>query len=191
VKEKYIISDAAKILEVEPHVLRYWEEELDIPIERNQLGHRYYTKENIELLKRIKDLKEQGFQLKAIKLLLNSTDKNELKDNSEVKKNDMLEVGELQPSSININKPSLSGDKLKQFQEFMKVIINDSLQESNKVLKEEISEEFKIMMKKQEEVEERRYRKFDEMIREMQKTRQEIALSNNKKSKSFFKKRKK
>ena len=37
----YMISDASKMLEVENHVLRYWEEELDLPIPRNELGHRY------------------------------------------------------------------------------------------------------------------------------------------------------
>ena len=38
----YMISDASKMLEVENHVLRYWEEELELPIPRNELGHRYY-----------------------------------------------------------------------------------------------------------------------------------------------------
>ena len=45
---RYLISDAAKQVEVESHVLRYWEEELDIPIKRNELGHRYYTSEEVE-----------------------------------------------------------------------------------------------------------------------------------------------
>ncbi len=66
----YMISDASKMLEVENHVLRYWEEELELPIPRNELGHRYYRDSEIKLLRSIKDLKEQGFQLKAIKKLL-------------------------------------------------------------------------------------------------------------------------
>ena len=45
---RYIISDASKMLKVESHVLRYWEEELEIKIPRNEMGHRYYTEENIE-----------------------------------------------------------------------------------------------------------------------------------------------
>lgn len=67
---RYMISDTARKVDVEAHVLRYWEEELEIPIARNEMGHRYYTPDNIRLLKNIKDLKEQGFQLRAIKLLL-------------------------------------------------------------------------------------------------------------------------
>lgn len=33
-----LISDAAKEVKVESHVLRYWEEELHLPIRRNELG---------------------------------------------------------------------------------------------------------------------------------------------------------
>lgn len=64
------ISDAAKEVEVESHVLRYWEEELHLPIKRNELGHRYYTKEDVERFKTIKGMKERGLQLKAIKMIL-------------------------------------------------------------------------------------------------------------------------
>lgn len=65
-----LISDAAKEVQVESHVLRYWEEELHLPIRRNELGHRYYTKEDVERFKQIKGMKERGLQLKAIKMIL-------------------------------------------------------------------------------------------------------------------------
>ena len=45
---RYMISDAANLLHMESHVLRYWEEELDLKIPRNEMGHRYYTKENLQ-----------------------------------------------------------------------------------------------------------------------------------------------
>lgn len=66
----YLISEAAKKVKVESHVLRYWEEELALPIKRNEQGHRYYSSEDIERFIHIKNLKEQGLQLKAIRLLL-------------------------------------------------------------------------------------------------------------------------
>lgn len=66
----YMISDAARLVEVENHVLRYWEEELELPIPRNEMGHRFYRESDIKLLRSVKDLKEQGFQLRAIKKLL-------------------------------------------------------------------------------------------------------------------------
>lgn len=39
----YMISEAAKHVGVESHVLRYWEEELDLPIGRTERDHRHYT----------------------------------------------------------------------------------------------------------------------------------------------------
>lgn len=65
-----LISDAAKEVKVESHVLRYWEDELHLPIKRNELGHRYYTEEDVERFKQIKGMKERGLQLKAIKMIL-------------------------------------------------------------------------------------------------------------------------
>lgn len=66
----YYISEASKKVEVEPHVLRYWEDELKLSIGRNEMGHRCYTGKDIETLRRIKQLKEQGLQLKAIRTVL-------------------------------------------------------------------------------------------------------------------------
>lgn len=70
VKEKYLINEAAKEVHVESHVLRYWEEELALPIKRNEQGHRIYTQEDIDRFIVIKDLKDQGLQLKAVKTIL-------------------------------------------------------------------------------------------------------------------------
>ncbi len=69
-KVRYMISDAAQIAGVESHVLRYWEDELELTVPRNELGHRYYTRENIQQFQKIKELKEQGYQLKAIRMIL-------------------------------------------------------------------------------------------------------------------------
>ena len=66
----YYISEASKKVQVEPHVLRYWEEELQLGIKRNEMGHRCYTQRDIEIFSRIRLLKEQGLQLKAIRLVL-------------------------------------------------------------------------------------------------------------------------
>jgi len=57
-KQRYMISDAAALVNVESHVLRYWEEELELTVPRNEMGHRYYTKENIEQFMKIKEWKE-------------------------------------------------------------------------------------------------------------------------------------
>ena len=77
VKETYLINEVAKEVHVESHVLRYWEEELGIPITRNRQGHRIYTQEDIKRFIRIKNLKDQGLQLKAVKLVLNQLQEGE------------------------------------------------------------------------------------------------------------------
>lgn len=65
-KPYYIISDAAKELHVESHVLRYWEEELALKIPRNNMGHRIYGKKEMELFHQIIKWKEEGLSLKDI-----------------------------------------------------------------------------------------------------------------------------
>ena len=79
-ENKYTISEAAKLLSVENHVLRYWEEELELNIPRNELGHRYYREEEIQLLHCIKELKNKGFQLKAVKEVLPDLEQKKLID---------------------------------------------------------------------------------------------------------------
>lgn len=81
-KTVYYISEAAQKVQVESHVLRYWEEELELPIPRNEMGHRCYSREMIEQLQEIKALKEQGLQLKAIKAII-ERGKNPILDKSQ------------------------------------------------------------------------------------------------------------
>ena len=47
--------------------------------DRNELGHRYYTEKQLALFQRIKELKELGYQLKAIRTSLNQEEGLELK----------------------------------------------------------------------------------------------------------------
>ena len=65
--KRYLISEASAMTGLEAHVLRYWEEELGLLIPRNELGHRYYTEEHLNILARAKEMKGKGYQLKAIK----------------------------------------------------------------------------------------------------------------------------
>ena len=73
-EKRYIISEAAEKTGIEAHVLRYWEEELGLDIPRNEMGHRYYTENQLQLFRQIKELKDSGFQLKAVKTVLEGSD---------------------------------------------------------------------------------------------------------------------
>lgn len=110
-KVRYMISDAAAMAGVESHVLRYWEEELDLTIPRNEMGHRYYTRENIQEFQKIKQLKEQGYQLKAIRFILHngSMDKPDMRDANLASlktESEMSSLNHVQPSTIPANTSS-------------------------------------------------------------------------------------
>ena len=64
---RFMISEAAKQVNVESHVLRYWEEELDLTIGRTEMGHRYYTKDDIQLFCCIKKTQKRRNALKRLK----------------------------------------------------------------------------------------------------------------------------
>ena len=66
-EQRYSVTQAAQILGVRASVLRYWEDELNLRISRNEQGHRYYTGYDITLLANIKELKKRGLALRAIK----------------------------------------------------------------------------------------------------------------------------
>ncbi|MEJ6950573.1 MerR family transcriptional regulator [Natronospora cellulosivora (SeqCode)] len=72
--EKYTTSEAAKILNLAPSTLRYWESELSniLNIQRNENGYRQYSEENINLLKKIKIyLYDQKYSIKQVREILN------------------------------------------------------------------------------------------------------------------------
>ena len=46
---RYTVRQAVEMTGVKSYVLRYWEEELELQIHRNELGHRYYTGYDIQL----------------------------------------------------------------------------------------------------------------------------------------------
>jgi DNA-binding transcriptional MerR regulator len=66
----YTIREAAQMVGVETHVLRYWEDELEVDIKRNEMGHRIYSDIDIKIMRRVKTLKDKGILLKAIKKLV-------------------------------------------------------------------------------------------------------------------------
>ena len=181
-EQKYLISDAARIVKVEAHVLRYWEEELELPIGRTELGHRYYTRENIETFQKVKDLKEKGLQLKAIKTILRGLEKFQTKQESSTseeatpeeenqdRKEDTQELQVVQENT----------EKLKHFENLVEGIVERVVKENNETLEKHIevtfSREMDYLVHMQEQREEERYRKLDESIRQHQ-NRQMVAAS--------------
>lgn len=187
-EERYLISDAAKIVEVEAHVLRYWEEELELPIGRTELGHRYYTRENIETFQKVKELKEKGLQLKAIRTILKGlekyqTQKSEKAEESAEKECDGFgsvdeENSAREPKQLQLLQENT--EKLKHFEILVEGIVDRVVKENNEHLEKHIevtfSREMDYLVHMQEQREEERYRRLDESIRQHQ-NRQMVAAA--------------
>lgn len=212
----YSISEAGKLVGVESHVLRYWEDELQLNIPRNGKSHRYYTGLHIRLFQKIKELKEKGYQLKAIEQVLNkmlegdeNVDVDEILEQNAVhilKEGSAENPDEKAPGLRVLPKPGeeaavINQDKLDQFQEIMNHIIGNAIgqamKQSSAAMSSEISrqvsnhmvQELEYMMRVNDEREEDRFKMLDETLRTYQresKGKAEAAATRL----SFFRKRK-
>lgn len=183
-EKRYIISEAAEKIGIEAHVLRYWEEELGLDIPRNEMGHRYYTENQLQLFRQIKELKDSGFQLKAVKTVLEGSD-NPPGDAAAT-----IAVPEGQELAM-----KRSEDKLAQFEQIISDIVTRSLMANNSRLGEDISsmvtdqvsnkviKEMDYMMRVREEAEDDRFKRLDETIRGMQRSNKEAAAFRERQAK--------
>ena len=189
----YMISDAAKQVKVEAHVLRYWEEELELPVKRNEMGHRFYTEEDLELFRRIKDLKEKGIQLKGIKSILKNggliepadiLERENVGEGNEMEKRHvvMVKKGEFLPvteKTFPIHEESREQKSLR-LQQLLKEMISEAVSSNNREIyrdmKESILKELDYQFRLQEEREETRekerilreeehFKQIDELLR--------------------------
>ncbi len=203
----YMISDAAKQVKVEAHVLRYWEEELELPVKRNEMGHRFYTEEDINQFRRIKELKEKGIQLKGIKSILKNgsltnpvdiLEKEPVLDQSKLEKRQVVVVkkGEFLPvteRSFPAHEESREQKSLR-LQQLLKDMIAEAVSNSNQEIyrdmKEGILKELDYQFRLQEEREDARererigreeehYKQIDELLRARSPKREKIRKDKN------------
>lgn len=178
----YMISEAAKRVNVETHVLRYWEEELSLSIGRTEMGHRYYTEDDIQLFCCIKELKEQGIQLNELKGLI--PDMLRTRDKLKLQK----EPKEDPTVSNSVSEEQLdmaSNASLEKIQLQIEEIFQHAMLENNKILEESVSQsisqaiikEMNYLFQAQDRQEEDRYKKLDHLIRQQQTYRKESARS--------------
>lgn len=172
----YMISEAAKRVGVEAHVLRYWEEELDLPIGRTEMGHRYYTEDDIRLFHCIKDLKEQSMQLRELKTVI-----PELKKAREQKKKKLAEMEARENSRMSQTEGQLvkaqpevvDTDKFLQVQSFIVENNTKLAQEVSHTVTKNVLGEMETLFHLKEQKEEEHYRKLDSLIRQQQQIRRE------------------
>ena len=188
-KVRYMISDAANLVNVETHVLRYWEEELDLTIPRNEMGHRYYTDKDLEIFQKIKELKKEGLQLKTIKEKLHEKDGIPPVEENGISGEDISKQQKTEPGfqEERIQVKIVTPQKFLTEQPFEKKAEKQK-RKSEQPTKEE---RFQAIMERLihdielKERKEGRYRRLDEAIRRHQQSRKMVAATqeNRKKKK--------
>lgn len=202
--EGIMIKEAAKMLGVESHVLRYWEEELGLEIKRNSMGHRFYDQRDIKMFREIMDLKDRGFSLKDIKVGIEARKKEDMirqvspQDCADDANQEKEKIEEVVVKEKIIKEPVSKEDleqskivdfKTAQLQTVMNKIIANALRENKDIItssiKSEITEDvmrqFDTVMREKEEKEEARFRKLDEALRQIQRANEEVAATKVKK----------
>lgn len=162
-EQHLIISDIAARTGIEAHVLRYWEKELELDIPRNELGHRYYLESHVDMFLKIQELKQAGYQLKAIK---NAIDTNE--------------------AAVSVSAPAIpqitvqntpQDDKLDQFAFILKGILDSVLEEREEQnfekivsgVSDKVIKQMDYLFRMQEELQNERFKLLDQTIRQKQK----------------------
>ena len=188
---RFMISEAAKKVQVESHVLRYWEEELHIPIGRTEMGHRYYTQDDIQLFCCIKKLKNEGVLLRDLKPLipeLKSTRQimrhTENKDKNAIAKTPAPDLAsECKPATTAAPVEVITETQLEHVRSLIGEVLTEVVTENNKALEKEIStqvtadviREMDFLFQAKERQEEEHFRKLDTLIRQQQANRKEAA----------------
>lgn len=187
-KCRFMISDAAKEVDVEAHVLRYWEEELGLDIARNEMGHRYYSEEDIIRFREIRDLKEKGYQLKAIRMFFLNQETETAVKSELTAKSEEPEKNEAVVSASN----TILGDEQRRnqaklvFRELMAELLQENtnmlITAMNEKVGDRILKQVDYLFREQDEKDEERYQKIDRLIRGKQAERKQ----RHGKLKSYF-----
>ena len=196
IQQMYTIKEAAKELGVEAHALRYWEEELNLTIDRNAQGRRVYTEENMQTFKDIMAWKEQGLQLKSIKEMLHgkATDRELSGSRDELTGHRIIVYRPKETNALAVPKQLMSeeaitgqtmteydaasiekAEKARRLQVLLKQFISESIRESNEELLQAMKEgllkeldyQFRLQEEREEEREKVRIEKEDEHFKRL------------------------
>lgn len=164
----YQITDAAKKVDVESHVLRYWEEELELPIERNKQGHRLYTEEDLKRFLYIKELKKEGLQLRAIRAKVHPEDFKEEETKSEIQSGMAISAVALQQDE------HIREERATKLCMMLQQMVGQAVRKENQEIMSElkrsvadtVSKEMNYQFRIREQREEEHFQKIDALLRE-------------------------
>ena len=175
----YTVAETVKLTGVKSYVLRYWEDELSLPIRRNELGHRCYTQDDIQLFLNIKELKNRGLQLRAIHDLLPKLTKKEGMEVIVPEEKDKIHLLEYESieKEENETRDTLREELLENVQNF-KAEPDKKILEFQEILERLITQELHAQKEGED-----RWRTLDAAIRRQQMARREAAAASEKKGK--------
>ena len=200
-KDFLTVKDVAEMLATEPYVLRFYEKELNLTIKRNSKGHRVYSMENVEMFKKIQDMREQGLQLKAIEGIVHDSNAETRETYEQLSSIQIAPVTALKrQETLEVDITDMEDGKVKQFSLMMKEMFMQALVEysdqSKWEMKETIKKEVDVAVEEkiaelkvlQTNKNEEYYKKLDEAMREVQKMRREMSEDKEdpKKAKTSF-----
>ena len=177
---RFMISEAAKKVQVESHVLRYWEDELHIPIGRTEMGHRYYTQDDIQLFCCIKKLMKPLIpELKSTRQIMRHAENKEKNAIAKTPAPDL--TSECKPATTTTPVEVITNTQLEHVRSLIGEVLTEVVTENNKTLEKEIStqvtadviREMDFLFQAKERQEEEHFRKLDSLIRQQQATRRE------------------
>lgn len=202
-KDYLTVKDVAEMLNTEAYVLRFYEKELNLDIKRNAKGHRVYTLEDVEMFRKIQDMREQGLQLKAIETIVHDSSEEAKETYEQLSSLNITAVAPVKNKGIvEVDITNAEDEKIKQFSYLMKDMFKQAITECNEANRVEIEETIKKevdtvvdekvsrMQELQDAKNEDYYRKLDEAMREVQKIRKEMIESKEepvKEKKGLFK----
>jgi len=175
----YMISETEKRVSVDADELKQWETDFNLPIGRTEMGHRFYTEDDIRLLCCIKRLKMQ--RVTDTELMHLVPDLIQTRQQIRLKKHAAEAESSQSSRELKIeDHRSLTADDSDELMVLAKVM-QDLLEKNNTVLEEavcngvsdKVTKNIEFLLQAKERSEEERYRSLDHLIRQQQAIRRD------------------
>ena len=153
-QEKLSISEAAEVTGYPPYVLRFYEKEFNLKVPRSDNNQRFYTQREIDMMNKIKILKDRGVSNNRIKQELGIIQKEDKNMSMYKNENEQFILKELENIKTELIKFELIMDHLNEIKdELNKLQAISSGKESDILMAENARLKMKLKEKTYELVE--------------------------------------
>lgn len=178
-KDRYTITELSQSLSITDHALRYYEKEFNMHVPKDKRGRRYYTPDLANIMYQIKNMRDEGLEIKAIKKILKPEIELIAQQSEEIKDTNSIALIDEKNNSLEIQK---------FFQDFGEKIVN-SFSTTITNAKEDIEAEiYKTKLELGACVENNMRKCEGKMEKHFQNVDKSLAMWREKNSGNFFKK---